>query len=163
MTLFTLRYRKGNVGVALAFVQVKESTGDRAKDMRIAEAIGQQYCNDRINHKYIRVEEAILADESIVNAVELESLRRPTARPKPEKAPAVPARTPLEDAPNASAVGDNNLDDLGDEDEDEDDEDEDTDSNEDEDDDEPASAPKPKATAKVAPKTAAKTAPPKKR
>lgn len=118
MTLFTLRYRKGNHGVLFSLIQIKDPTGDPVKDTRIAEEIGQAYCNAQVNAKYIKIEPAILADESIVGPDIIAKILNPPPRPGREASKG-PERTSLEQASNAVARGDNNLDNLPDDDDDE--------------------------------------------
>lgn len=91
MKLYTMRYKQGYGGVITAYLAVKKTTGDPAKDLLIAQQIGQTYCNREPNRKYIHVVEAIIADESILNPALLESIRNP---PQPKE----PVFTPEEEA-----------------------------------------------------------------
>lgn len=77
MKLYTLRHRMGNHGVLLSFIQINEPTGDEAKDFRIAEQIGVAYCDQHVNCKYIRIEPAILANESILDPAILDKIKNP--------------------------------------------------------------------------------------
>lgn len=54
--LFTLRYRKGSIGVQTGLIT--------AQSIGIAEQVGQWWCNQHPNCRYIGVVEAIIADES---------------------------------------------------------------------------------------------------
>lgn len=57
--LFTLYYRFGSHGVKSGFIV--------ATDLAQAEAIGRAFCDQHISSRYIRVENAILADASILD------------------------------------------------------------------------------------------------
>jgi hypothetical protein len=78
--LYTLRYRKGNIGATTAFIELKDPTGDPVKDQRIAEAIGVEYCNQQVNYKYITVIEGVVADESILPPGVLDKIINPPVR-----------------------------------------------------------------------------------
>jgi len=58
MSLFTLRYRKGNMGVIVTFVE--------ASSLAKAQEVGQKFCNSMVNAKYITVEAAVAATEDIL-------------------------------------------------------------------------------------------------
>lgn len=64
--LYILRYRRGSTGVITSYLT--------ASNLKIAEALGQFWCNQQLNCRYIRVEPAIVADESILpNLAELKA------------------------------------------------------------------------------------------
>lgn len=54
--LYVLYYRKGVKGATSGFIT--------ASSLRAAEALGQNYCDQNLNNRFIRVEPAIIADES---------------------------------------------------------------------------------------------------
>lgn len=56
--LYLFMYRKGVAGVQRSFIS--------ASSLEKAEKIGRKYCDNQINHRFIRVEPAIIADESIL-------------------------------------------------------------------------------------------------
>lgn len=56
--LFSLRYREGHRGVLTGFI--------RARDLATAIRVGNKFCNSKINARFISVEIAILADETIL-------------------------------------------------------------------------------------------------
>lgn len=60
--LFLLRFRKGSIGVQTGYI--------RASSLQRAEQVGKAYCNSRVGHRYIGVERAIVADESILPGAE---------------------------------------------------------------------------------------------
>ena len=58
MNLYTLRYRAGMAGVQDGMIM--------ATDLEKAIKVGQVWCNSRFNHRFIRVQPTIIADESIL-------------------------------------------------------------------------------------------------
>ena len=78
MSLFTLRYREGNRGVVQSFVE--------ASSLAKAEEVGRRFCDGKINAKFIKVEEAVIATEDIL---------------KPEPAPRATEPAAAADAPQA--------------------------------------------------------------
>lgn len=54
--LYVLYYRKGVKGATQGFIT--------ASSLRAAEALGQHYCDNNMNNRFIRVEPAIIADEA---------------------------------------------------------------------------------------------------
>jgi len=54
--LYTLRYRQGTIGVQSALIT--------ASSPKKAEELGQWWCNQRINTRFVRVEPAVIADEA---------------------------------------------------------------------------------------------------
>lgn len=54
--LFILRYRQGTTGVITSYVT--------ASNQEKAVEVGQWYCNQQPNRRFIRVEPAVVADES---------------------------------------------------------------------------------------------------
>lgn len=82
MKLFLLRLRQGNLGVTQTYLQINnpsDKPGPKGAviNQRVAEAIGQAYCAREPNRRYIRVEEAVAADESILPPDVLEALLNP--------------------------------------------------------------------------------------
>jgi len=70
--LYVLRYRRGVTGVQTGFIVASSN----AK----AEEVGHHYCNNLVNCRFIRVESAIIADESILP--KLEQVEAPKAQRK---------------------------------------------------------------------------------
>ena len=56
--LYTLRYKYGIAGVRTGYI--------RASSLIKAEAVGRAFCNGLVGSRYITVEAAIIADESIL-------------------------------------------------------------------------------------------------
>lgn len=54
--LYTLRYRQGTTGVITSYVT--------ASSMEKASELGQWFCNQHPNRRFIRVEPAVVADEA---------------------------------------------------------------------------------------------------
>lgn len=54
--LYVLYYRKGVKGATQGFIT--------ASSLKIAEALGQHFCDNNMNNRFIRVEPAIIADEA---------------------------------------------------------------------------------------------------
>jgi hypothetical protein len=71
--LFQMRYKRGMTGIATAFVEVVPSAlanpDEAAKDeLARAERVGSAFCNSFPGYKYIHIERAVVADESILAA-----------------------------------------------------------------------------------------------
>jgi len=62
--LYVLRYRMGSVGVQTGYIVA--STAARA------EAVGHAWCNKEPGRRFIKVEPAIIADETILEPARLE-------------------------------------------------------------------------------------------
>lgn len=82
--LFLLRYRKGSVGATSAYIEILKPSDDPVINQRIAEEVGQRFCDSTFNTKYIRVEPAVVADESILDPKRLKDLLHPP-KAKPVK------------------------------------------------------------------------------
>jgi hypothetical protein len=54
--LYVLFYRRGVKGATSGFIT--------ASSLKVAEALGQHYCDSALNCRFIRVEPAVIADES---------------------------------------------------------------------------------------------------
>lgn len=116
--LYLLRHKRGHAGIQLSMV--------KARSREVAEQVGQTYCNQHMGFAYIKIEDAIVADESVLGAVGLQAVlnriaereeKERKAKAKADAAENRPERIPLKDNPRATATGNNDLDDLDDEDE----------------------------------------------
>lgn len=113
--MFTLRHRQGNRGVQLSMIELTRPTEDAAINLRLAEEIGKAYCNRMLNSLFIRVEAAVVADESILSPVDLRRiLNPPKPKPKQRLGPndQVPDNKPENEPTDERPKFDGNLDDL---------------------------------------------------
>lgn len=115
--LYLLRHKQGNRGIQLNMV--------KARSKAVAEHVGQAYCNRNMGYTYIRIEDAVVADESILDPRRLkeflqrladQAAKEQAARDK-EAAGEQRQHKPLKSNPNATSTGNNNLDDLDDDEE----------------------------------------------
>lgn len=77
--LFILRYRSGSTGVITSYVT--------ASSLVKAQEVGQWWCNQDMNRRFIRVEPAVIADESDLlpkPAEKADSGEKPKAEAKPK-------------------------------------------------------------------------------
>ncbi len=119
MKLYTLRHRQGNRGVQLNMIELKNPTGDPIKDRRIAEEVGKRYCDNVVNSLFIRVDDAVIADESILDPDVLDRIINPPPPKKRDRpAPPAPAAEPESEGEKKPKF-DGNLDKLLDDDEEE--------------------------------------------
>lgn len=66
MFLWSLRFKPGIGAVKEAFIQTK------ADDFARAEQVGKAWCDSKPGHRYIGIDRAVVADETILRLVEQE-------------------------------------------------------------------------------------------
>lgn len=92
--LYSIRFRQGMQGVIGGFVEVTAQPANRAAERDMAERIGKQFCLQEPGRRFIRVEPAILADESILPQAQVANLAAKEAHDPAETAakPEKPAK-----------------------------------------------------------------------
>jgi hypothetical protein len=74
--LYTLFYRQGEKGATNGLIE--------ASSLRIAQAVGEHFCNSEMGRKFIRVQPSLLASEDDLPAETLEALTKPVTKPGPD-------------------------------------------------------------------------------